>query len=183
MMTMTPSEHQAVADVIDQIIPTWLQDSSVPDPDPRFPRTKVEKELREHNLACLFERILDGMCEGNSARAIIILDHNRFKVGDVMRWILTDPTRKRRYDEAEAIRAVVENDLVNDLVTDETADPAYKKERVEWHKWRASKANREKFGDKTTVEMNVTKVDIRALIEKRERAIAEVSSGNIYDAE
>ena len=66
-------------------IPDWLKahgqelayaiEHNLDSPNPRFPRTKVERELREHNLECLFERILDGMCEGNSARAIITLDH------------------------------------------------------------------------------------------------------------
>ncbi len=159
-------------------IPDWLKahgqelayaiEHNLDSPNPRFPRTKVERELREHNLECLFERILDGMCEGNSARAIITLDHNHFKVGEVMKWIHTDPARKRRYDEAEAIRAIVENDIVNDIVADELADPTYKKERVDWYKWRAARANREKYGDKTTIESNTTvTVDLRARFEQR----------------
>lgn len=161
-------------------IPDWLRghtddlhfaiDNGIPHPphDARYPRTKLEKELKEHALTCLFERILDGMCEGDSARAIIKVDHNRFQVGEVMKWIHTNPVRKRKYDEAESIRAIVENDIVNDIVADEAADPTYKKERVDWHKWRAARANREKFGDKTTIESNTTVVvDLRAKFEQR----------------
>ena len=139
------------------------------DPDPRFPATATARAIRQHNLVCLFERILDGMCEGNSAKAIVATDHNGFTLGEVMRWIQTNPERKKRYDEADSIRAIVRVDIARDLVDDETIDPLLKKERVDFTKWEASKVNRDKYGDKSQVDVNNTQVniDIRALIEKR----------------
>lgn len=154
---------------------TYAIEHNLDSPDPRFPRTKVERELRNHNLTCLFERILDGMCEGNSANMLIHLDHNRFKVGEVMRWILTNPERKRRYDEADAIRAVVRMDRARTLVDDETADPTYKKEVVDFTKWEASKVNREKYGDRTNVDITTVQVDLRQLLDDRASRIKEVS--------
>ena len=137
-------------------IPDWLKDHTrelahsiehnLPPPDPRFPTTKVQRELRQHNLECLFERILDGMCEGNSASAIIRMDHNKFSVGEVMKWIHTNAERKKKYNEADSIRQVVRVDRARTIVDDETADPVYKKEVIEFTKWEASKANREKYG-------------------------------------
>lgn len=194
MSANTNSANAAVANIVEQIIPIWLVDPSAPDPDPRFPKTKLERDLREHNLTCLFERILDGMCEGNSASAVIQLDHNKFKVGEVMKWILTNPERKRRYDEADGIRGIVRVDRARQLVDDETADPAYKKEVVEFTKWEASKVNREKYGDKVTVESTRTTVDIKMLIEQRTQRLQNLASsphppspplpqGTTYDAE
>lgn len=153
-------------------LPSWISDPS--SHDPRYPRTKLEKEVRAHNMECLFVRILDGMCEGNSASAIIKLDHNGFKVGEVMKWILTDVERKRRYDEAEAIRTVVRNDVVRELIDDETADPVHKRDVLDFHKWEAPRMNREKFGDKTVVDFNVTKVNIRALLDRRSEALSQI---------
>jgi hypothetical protein len=173
-------DTSVTVDSSDSALPEWLTSHMMEvshvvknaldyDPDPKYPRTKDERDLRNHNLTCLFERILDGMCEGNSARVIITLDHNGFSVGEVMRWIYTNPERRKRYDEADAIRAIVRVDIIREIVDDETVDPTYKTERTDFTKWEASKVNRDKYGDKQQVDVNNTtiNVDIRALIDKR----------------
>ena len=87
-------------------IPDWLKvhgeelayaiENNLDSPNPRFPRTKDERELRQHNLECLFERILDKVAEGSTASDVIILDHNGFTPGEVMRWIRADRGRGDR---------------------------------------------------------------------------------------
>jgi hypothetical protein len=118
------------------------------------------------------------MCEGNSASATIRLDHNGFTIGEVMRWILTNPERKKRYDEAESIRIVVRNDRVREIVDDPTADPTYKREVTDFHKWEAPKANRERYGDKTTIDVtNTTTITLQNLMDERMKKLDSIIEG------
>jgi hypothetical protein len=51
--------------------------------------------------------------------------------------------------------------------------------RVDTRKWTASKLRPRLWGDKTTVEVtNTTTVDIRALLEKRERRLLEIAGAH-----
>ena len=140
------------------------------DPDPRFPATSTARALRQHNLACLFKRILDVVSEGGILRDALENDHNGFTAGEVMRWVRGSPERLERYREAQKIGAeIIADDMVRIADGDGMEDVQRSKLKIDTRKAIIAVNNRERYGEKTTIDLNSTNVniDIRALIEKR----------------
>ncbi len=138
-------------------LPDWLRDHtreleqsielSMPPPDPRFPTTPEARQLRQHNLECLFERILDKVTEGGVARDAVETDHNKFTLGEVMRWIRQSPDRLKRYREAQEIGAeIVADDMIRIADGDGLEDVQRSKLRIDTRKTIIATNNKERFG-------------------------------------
>ena len=139
-------------------IPDWLKvhgeelayaiENNLDSPNPRFPRTKDERELRQHNLECLFERILDKVAEGSTASDVIILDHNGFTPGEVMRWIRADTKRLDRYRDAQKIGAEVIADQMIGIADGQTEleDVQRSTLRIKTRQYILEKNNKERYG-------------------------------------
>jgi hypothetical protein len=138
-------------------IPDWLKDhtqqlahaieNNLDAPDPRFPTTKLERELRQHNLECLFERILDKVSEGGTASDTILLDHNKFTPGEVMRWIKADPKRTERYREAQKVGAeVIADQMIGIADGDGMEDVQRSTLRIKTRQYILEKNNKERYG-------------------------------------
>lgn len=158
------SKQSSVTHVTDEL-PEWLRshmeevhhalDNNLDPPDPKFPRTRDEYQLRKHNLECLFERILPQIAEGKTIQTIVALDHNGFTVGEVMSWIRSTPERARRLDEAKKIRAeVIADDLLTISDSNELADTQQVRTRIDTRKWLLEKDYPEKYSSKSTIDIN-----------------------------
>ena len=147
-------------DNIEQLhpLPEWLTDhtkelvhaneNDLPIPDPRFPRTQLEKEVREHNLECLFERILDTVTEGGIATRAIVSDHNGFTPGEVMRWIRSDSKRLQRYREAQKDGSeVIADQMIGIADAENTAEDVQRSTlRIKTRQYVMEKNNKERYG-------------------------------------
>ena len=142
-------------------IPDWLRDhtaqlehsieNNLPPPDPRFPTTKAQRELRTHHLECLFERVLEAITEGGIAQDAIENDSNGFKVGEVMTWIRGTPERLKRYREAQKIRAeIYMESSVRIADGDGMEDVQRSKLRIDTRAKAASVDDRERYGQDAT---------------------------------
>jgi hypothetical protein len=121
------------------------------DPDPRFPMTADARKVRTHNLECLFERVLDVVCEGGILRDAVENDHNGFTAGEVLRWIRSNPERLERYREAQKINAELMSDETIKIADgDGLEDVQRSKLRIETRRSAIVVNNRERYGNETT---------------------------------
>jgi hypothetical protein len=139
-------------------LPKWLTshmkelnhalDNNLDPPDPRFPRTKEERELRNHNLECLFERALPMIAEGQTMKVILALDHNNFSTGEVMQWIRANPQRSNRYNEARKIGAeVIEDEMIAIADAENSIEDVQRSTlRINTRKWVLEKNHKERYG-------------------------------------
>ena len=167
-------------------IPDWLRihgqelayaiEHNLDSPDPRFPRTKLERELREHNLECLFEQILDVISED-----LPIIDANGFKQsgftqGEIMRWVFANKERKQRYREAQKIGMEIRQQLLGKIAQgNEMSDVQRDKLEIDTHKWRMERLYKEQYAASTNVDITTVQVDLRQLLDDRASRIKEVS--------
>jgi hypothetical protein len=138
-------------------LPEWLRDhtrelnhaleNNLDPPDPRFPRTKEEKELRDHNLECLFERVLDVVSEDLPVTDANGFAQSGFTQGELMRWVFADKTRKQRYREAQKIGMEIRQQLLGKIAQgSEMSDVQRDKLEIDTHKWRMERLYREQYG-------------------------------------
>lgn len=151
------------------------------DHDPRFPRTKLEKELREHNLECLFERAIPLIAEGRTFKTILATDHNNFSTGEVMQWIRKDPKRSSRYNEARKIGAeVIEDEMIAIADGDGMEDVQRSTLRINTRKWVLEKNNKERYGQ-DPAPANPFAGGITVVIGEVAQPQPKLIEGNTYD--
>lgn len=133
-------------------IPAWLL--PIDEGLPRYPSTKLEREIEQLVFEALFERVLDQLVEGKAVKNFVESDPRQVSFGRFMRWVRKDPNRKSRYDEAQLIGTEVLAEEMKEIAdgTDSPEDVNRSKLRVDT-RWRLMQANnREKYGaEKTTV--------------------------------
>ena len=136
----------------------------------------------------IFPAILENIANGDSLSAI-----SRRDGAPSYSWlkmiIRENPALREKYAEAcedradllaEEIERLADEEIPADL--DGPSKSAWiqrQRLRVDTRKWTASKLRPRLWGDKTTVEVtNTTTVDIRALLEKRERRLLEIAGAH-----
>jgi hypothetical protein len=139
-------------------------------PDPKFPRTKEAKELRDRQLEFLFERVLDVISEDLPITDTNGFAQSGFTQGELMRWVFQSKERKARYREAQKIGMEIRQQLLGKIAQGtEMSDVQRDKLEIDTHKWRRERLYREQYASSTNIDVTNTQVniDIRALIEKR----------------
>ena len=175
MTTMSATDTSSPLDNL--VVPTWLQDPNVP--DPRYPSSPEARKLRTHNLECLFERILERVSEGGTVIDAVENDHNNFTLGEVMRWIRGTPERRDRYAEAKKVRAEIYMEQTIGIADgDGMEDTQRSKLRIDTRVKSASFDDRERYGDKTTIDVtNNTTITLQNLIDERNAKMKQIIEG------
>jgi hypothetical protein len=165
-------------------LPDWL--TAPVDELPKFPRTKVEREVEHLTFEALFERVLEGITEGRSAKGIVEDDPRNITYGRFYQWIRKDPERLRRYEEAQEASAEIlleEMQQIADGEGDIPEDVQRSNLRINVRKFRVQAYNRKRYGDKQVVDVtNNTTVSIRNLLDEREKKLAQLSQ-NVIEGE
>jgi hypothetical protein len=162
--------------------PTPLPDWLSADPSmslPKYPVTQAQMELQESIFESLFEMVLDKLVNGDSIRRFIETDPRGISLGQFISWVMKNPHRKRRYDEAQEYGTYVMADDIKEIAKgeDSTEDIARSSLRVSTMKWSMQTNNRKKYGDIKQVDINSTStIDIRAKLEQRENRVREITT-------
>lgn len=137
-------------------LPDWL--SPPTDELPKFPRTREHRELEKLTFEAMFERVLDGIVEGQSAKSIVENDPRGIQYGRFYQWIKRDPERLARYEDAQEASAEV---LMEESQQIADGDPNLPPEevqrsilRINVRKFRIQSYNRKRYGDKQQVDLN-----------------------------
>lgn len=158
---MTSKTLPTTTDALPQVqpqIPEWLVTAG------KYPRHRAVLELRNTLFDQFFEHAIDDIAAGKSLRSLLRKD-NRFEYGQFLRWIMTDPERKRRFRQAQEIGAEsVADDLID--IADGTSpngdglmeDVTRSKLRIETRQWLMKTWNRARYADTKTVDVNVSNV-------------------------
>jgi hypothetical protein len=146
---------------------------------PQYPINREQILLQETIFASIFEVVLDKVVEGESIRRFIENDPREISMGRFMTWVMRDPHRKRRYEEAQEVGTIVMAEDIKEIAKGEGSleDVARSSLRVSTMKWTMQTHNRKKYGDIKQVDINSTStIDIRAKLEQREERIRAITS-------
>lgn len=97
--------------------------------------------------------------------------------------IQRDPTTAAMYARAQEVQAEVEVDEIKTIADDETKDPKAVRNMMEARKWRASKRNRARYGDKLDLTVQHTADVAGALADARSRLRPVCDQSQSIDAE
>lgn len=157
-----------------ETLPDWLVTTAQDDPVPKYPRTQIERDLERTTFECLFERVLESVTEGRSAKHTVESDPRGVSYGRFMLWVNRDPERVERFEEAQKVSAEV---MVEDMLmiadgADSLEDVQRSQLRVNVRKFRAQSYNRKKYGENKQIEQTVT-IDLKdAMAKANERILA-----------
>ena len=168
-------------------IPTWLVTAET------YPRSRAVIELRHTLFDQFFEHAVDDIAAGRPLRTLLREDKRGFKYGEFIRWIMSNPERKRRYRLAQEIGAESVADELIDIADGTTPegeavpeDVARSKLRIETRQWMLKTWNRSRYADTKTVDVNVSNVTEEKIKQLSsadlKRMIIEGTCTNIEDA-
>lgn len=164
-------------------IPDWLcpsvEETVEPPDNPRYPRTKERRELRNLELEGMFYRALPVISGGGSITAFLGLQTPSVEFDEFYRYVRKDPVKLKEYEEAEEIGAEY---LVSEMIPIADGDPAYstyenedvnvRKLRIDARKWKVEKWFRKKYGDKTTVDITSNStITLQTIVDQRREKI------------
>lgn len=156
-------------------LPDWL----LPTELPRYPTTKDQREIQEITFATVFERVIDGIIEGKSAKEIVETDPRYISYGRFIQWIRRDKERLKRFHEAQKCSAEVFMEESQQIADGDPNQPPEDVQRsrlridVRWKRIQAY--DRERYGEKQSVDVNTnTTITIKNLLEKREQKLAQL---------
>lgn len=174
----TIKERDDLSDLPDtsQQLPDWLSahdQSRCPTKLPRFPRTQEHRELEELQFSTVFEHILDEIISGNSVTAFLRNYPTPINYGRFQRWIRADTSRKALYEEAQEIGTEALLEKMDDIAAgiESLEDIERSKLRLAQYKFKVQAWNKRRYGDLKQVEMSVTTINPRELLELREQQL------------
>lgn len=121
----------------------------------------------------VFETILDEIVEGRGVKSYLARDPREIDYGRFMRWIDKDSERVKRYEEAQRIGTEAIMEDMDDIAagTDSLEEIERSKLRLAQAKFKVQSWNKRKYGDTKQVEMNVTTISMRDLLDQREEQL------------
>lgn len=164
-------------------VPSWLTPSPFepqplvePPTDPDAPRTKEAKELTVIQYELMFDRVLDEIASGCSLIQVIKDDARRLGAAKFMRWVKSDPMRKARYEEAQAIAAEIKMAECVEIADaeDSIEEVARSRLRVDTRMIQIKAYDRGRYGDTKTVEFSGGISITAALSEATQRVMSNV---------
>jgi hypothetical protein len=159
-----------------QPLPDWLtahDPNTCPTKPPRLPRTKDHIELEELNFATVFETVLDVVIEGGSVVTYLREYPTKINYGRFQKWLRKDKERQRLYEEAQEIGTEALLEKMDEIAagTDTLEDIERSKLRLAQYKFKVQAWNKRRYGDLKQVELNVTTVNMRELLDQRENQL------------
>lgn len=162
----------------DQTLPSWLAPTSsfeqLPEQDQQTLLAKRRANLsaiQETQFIVMFDRALEQLVIGQPLSRTVEMDPRHPDYAKFLRWIHSDPDRKRQYEEAKMIGAeFVEDDLLRIADADESVeDVARSTLRINTRKWLLGVWNKKKYGETRQAEQNITINLVDAMREAQER--------------
>lgn len=177
-------------DVPDWLLPAVVQsiqqvaifpDLTDPDGSARWSKAETNRmktKIRNYVFEAIFERAMIHIASGQPLRNFLQEDHRRPSMTEFIAWIYKDPNRRSLYHEAKAVGAEVIEDeiLVIADAQDSIEDVARSTLRIN-NRWKLLGVwNRDRYGEKKTIDQNVT-INIEKAMDDANRRI-----GRTYDA-
>lgn len=157
-------------------LPSWLSPYSSPQEQTtltKFPRTRHHLELEELVFNNFFETFVDAIVTNGQPLRVIEADPRNIDPGRFMRWIKKDPERQSRLEEAQEIASellVYQSDAIAEG-TDSMEDIERSKLRLKQNEFKIKAWNKRRYGDTKQVDINVTTIDVRQLLEQRDQQL------------
>lgn len=132
----------------------------------------------------MFEGVLVKIAEGQALKAILRDDFRQPEYEYFLRWVMSDPQRKERYYEAQAMGAeVIASEMIEIADADDTIeDVARSTLRINTRKWVLGVWNRKRFGETKQIDHNVT-VDLSEAMSEARRRSGITMSDDVTDIE
>lgn len=173
-------ENRLLAALPPAPLPDWL--SAHPDPaaqQVRFKRTPVHRELELITFEAILDKVLEELTMGVPVSTTLAEDVRQPHYGRFQLWLHDDPARLIRYRKAQMVSTEASIEKMDRIAegTDTLEDIERSKLRLAQEKFKVQTWNRQRYGDSKQVEItNNTTIDIRALIEKRDQQLLNLSS-------
>lgn len=139
---------------------------------------RMRTRIRNYVFEAIFERAMIHIAAGQPLRNFLQDDHRRPNMTEFIAWVYKDPNRRALYHEAKAIGAeIIEDDMmVISDAQDSAEDVARSTLRINTRKWLLGVWNRDRYGEKKTIDQNVT-INLQEAMQEASRRL-----GRTYDA-
>lgn len=125
-------------------IPHWLKPMDLND---AYPVTKDHREIQRIAFESVFERVIEGVEAGIPPSQTLKEDPRNIDKGKFYSWMNRDPDRKKRFDDAKVIGALVMEDMLLERINgDSLEDVQRAKLAVDTLKWLMQVNNRKRYG-------------------------------------
>ena len=164
-------------------VPNWLTIHESND-DPKYPRTKEQRELQVATFEVVFETVLDRIVEGSPVRDVILNDPRGIDLPTFLRWVHSSDKRKARYVEAQELATEIvleEMQRIADAIDNPLEDVARSKLRCDIRNLKLKAWNRKKFGDAKQIENTGSTGGVTVIIGEVQSPHAKLVSGVTID--
>jgi hypothetical protein len=170
-------------------LPDWL--SAVPDNVKPPPPSKENKyllaEINHLIYSNMFELVLARIAEGDTLGKIMRDCQRGPEINQFMRWVMKDPQRESRFDEAERIATRVMKHEIRDIAdgVSETGselpeDIARSKLRID-SRWKImSVDNKKRYGETKTIDINQT-ISITDALRDAQARVATIIDAEVIE--
>lgn len=194
------AHHPAPSDIQSPSPPDWLEDRAPTTiPDTPLIRAQIAanqtaiQELEQQTFSIAFEMLLEQMAGGASLSHFCRTYHTPLPDSRFRTWIYRNLKRKQAYLAAKAVGAEAVEDEMIRIADGIRADGSELPEdvtrsnlRISTRKWLLQVWNRQRYGDKTTIEQTTTTttVDVASMSsEDLKRFILAQNGGDAMDLE